>query len=146
MSSARRSGNGVNKATRRLDEQAAFMMIEAMVAMLILLVGMLATFMLINDANASMGQTRAREAATNLGRELLESAHDTPYAQVGQVGWFQQALQNISGGSAVTSSSGGAYRTTVVRRGMSYVVDVAWCSLDDPGDGYGDHAPGVVWC
>jgi Bacterial Ig-like domain len=122
-------------------------MVEILVAMLLLLVGMLATFILVGNANATLSKTRAREAATNLARELLEDARDTTYSKVGTSGWYTSTLQNVSGGTGVvTNPDPNAQQTTVVRRGVSYTVTVSWCSLDDGGDGYGSHSSSVTWC
>jgi type II secretory pathway pseudopilin PulG len=130
-----------------LRQQAAFTMVEVLVAMLLLLVGMLATFMLVGSANASMSSTRAREGATNLAREVIENAHDTAYSQLGQSAWFTPALQSLPGGSGVvTSPTANSLQTTITRRGVSYGVVVSWCSVDDTGDGYGAHGSSVTWC
>lgn len=130
-----------------LRSQGGFTMVEILVAMLLLLVGMLATFMLVGNANATLSQTRAREAATNLSRELLEEGRDTTYSKIGSTNWFTTNLQNISGGTgSVTSVGSNGQATTVVRRGVSYTVTVTWCSLDDSGDGYGSHTSSVSWC
>src|SRR4051794_22360006 len=136
---ARQAASGRLRSTASsLGKQRGFTMVEILVAMLLLLVGMLATFMLVGNANATLSQTRAREAATNLARELLESARDTTYSKIGTSGWYTSTLQNVSGGSGTVASAGSnGQSTTIVRRGVSYTVTVTWCSLDDNGDGYG---------
>jgi hypothetical protein len=122
-------------------------MVEILVAMLLLLVGMLATFMLVGNANATLSQTRAREAGTNLARELLEDSRDTTYSKIGTASWFTSTLQNISGGSGTVNSAGSnGLSTTVTRRGVSYAVTLTWCSIDDGGDGYGSHSSTITWC
>jgi prepilin-type N-terminal cleavage/methylation domain-containing protein len=134
-------------AISRLRSQAGFTMVEVLVAMLLLLVGMLATFLLVGNANATLSKTRAREAATNLAREVLEDARDTPYSGIGKSNWFQSNLQGISGGSGVVTASGSSgAQTTVTRRGVAYSIVVSWCSVDDNGDGYGSHSTSVAWC
>ena len=115
--------------------------------MLLLLVGMLATFMLVGNANATLSKSRAREAGTNLAREILEGARDTGYSQIGSSDWFTPTLQNLSGGSGTVSAAGSnGQSTTVTRRGVSYSVTVTWCSVDDSGDGYGAHSSSLSWC
>jgi Tfp pilus assembly protein PilV len=122
-------------------------MVEVLVAMLLLLVGMLATFILVGSANATLSKTRAREAATNLARELLEGSRDTTYSKIGTSGWFTSQLQGTSGGSGtVTAVGSNGQSTTVTRRGVTYSVTVTWCSLDDSGDSYGSHGTSVSWC
>src|SRR5947208_15956159 len=134
-------------AIGRLRSQRGFTMVEILVAMLLLLVGMLATFMLVGNANATLSQTRAREAGTNLARELLEDARDSTYSKIGTAGWFTSQLQTASGGSGtVTSVGSNGQSTTVTRRGVGYSVTVTWCSVDDSGDGYGSHSTSVSWC
>ena len=134
-------------ARRRVHETSGFTIIEVLIAMIVLLIGMLGTFLLVGTANGSLSKTKAREGATNLTRELLESSRETAYANVGQSGWFTSTLQNTAGGSgSVTFPATNSARTTVTRRKVSYTATVSWCSVDDNGDGYGTHASSTSWC
>jgi prepilin-type N-terminal cleavage/methylation domain-containing protein len=134
-------------ARGRVHEASGFTIIEMLIAMTVLLIGMLGTFLLVGTANGNLSKTKAREGATNLARELLESSRETAYANVGQSGWFTSTLQNASGGSgSVTFPATNSARTTVTRRKVSYTTTVSWCSLDDSGDGYGTHASSTAWC
>jgi prepilin-type N-terminal cleavage/methylation domain-containing protein len=134
-------------ARGRVHEASGFTIIELLIAMTVLLIGMLGTFLLVGTANGNLSKTKAREGATNLARELLESSRETAYANVGQSGWFTSTLQNASGGSgSVTFPATNSARTTVTRRKVSYTTTVSWCSLDDSGDGYGTHASSTAWC
>ena len=116
--------------------------------MMLLLVGVLGTVSLIDVSNTSASNSRARDGATNLARELLEDAHDTSYSQVAASGtWLNPTMQGLSGGSgSVTNPDAHSAQTTVSRRGYSYTANVSWCTLDDSKDGYGTHLGSVTWC
>src|SRR5919197_5517803 len=127
--------------------ERGFTLVETMVAVVVLLVGLLSTFALLDVAAGSDSKARAREAATNLAREVLEDAHNTSYGKVGDVDWLRPALVGLQGGSgAVTNPSASSQQTTVTRRGVAYTTKVSWCSVDDSRDGYGTHGASVSWC
>ena len=122
-------------------------MTEVLISILILLIATSATLSLISTSNANLSRTRAREAAVNLSRELLEKAHDISYSQVGEPNWFRTSLETTSGQTGTISSGGGSTRATFARRGTTYTVAVSTCSVDDSADGYGAHqAEGHTWC
>ena len=122
-------------------------LVETLVAMVILVMGVLGTFQLLDTANGNDSKSRAREGATNLARELLETARTTSYATLGQTDWFKPTLQGLSGGTGtVTSPSASSQQTTVSRRGYSYEVTLSWCSVDDSRDGNGAHSASVAYC
>jgi prepilin-type N-terminal cleavage/methylation domain-containing protein len=134
-------------ARGRVHEASGFTIIEMLIAMTVLLIGMLGTFLLVGTANGNLSRTKAREGATNLARDLLESSRETAYAQIGQSGWFTSTLQNAPGGSgSVTFPATNSASTTVTRRKVSYTATVSWCSVDDNGDGYGTHGSSTAWC
>ncbi|MEA2271704.1 MAG: hypothetical protein QOI98_412, partial [Solirubrobacteraceae bacterium] len=121
--------------------------VETLVAATLLLIGTLGTFALIDTANSATAASRAREGATNLGREALEDARSVAYTKIGQPTWFQAQLQGLAGGSgSVTSPSAYAQSTTVNRRGVVYTITITPCSVDDSRDGYGAHPAGSNWC
>jgi hypothetical protein len=121
---------------------------EILVSMLILMIGTLATLSLVGNSNSVLSQTRAREAAVNLSRELLERAHNTSYAVVGDPNWFWNNLADTPGQSgAINAAGGNGNQTSVDRRGTTYTVSVSACSVDDASDGYGAHTAGShAWC
>src|SRR2546426_7559598 len=82
-----------------LRARAGFTLVESMMAMTLLLIGLLGTVKLIDAASSSQGSAKAREAATNLARELLEDAHDSSYSTIGSAGWLTPAMQGLNGGS-----------------------------------------------
>jgi prepilin-type N-terminal cleavage/methylation domain-containing protein len=134
-------------ASGHVHESSGFTMIEVLVAMAVLLVGTLGTFLLVGTANGNLSQTKARDGATNLARELLENARETAYAEVGHSSWFTSTLRDIPGGSGqVTSPASNSVRTNVTRRNITYTTTVGWCSVDDSGDGSGPHVSSTAWC
>lgn len=121
-------------------------MVETMVAAVILSAGVLGVFVMVETADKVNDSNRGRETATSLSRELLESARATPYASVGDSNWFVTTLTNVEGRSSnVVSPTSHSHRTQVTRRGYTYTVDVATCSVDDSKDGYGAHGS-LNWC
>src|SRR5918911_921380 len=139
---------------RGLPRQAGFTLVEVMVAVALILIGLLGTIKMLDTASGAKGDSRAREGASNIARELLEDAHATTYKKVGDLGtgppataWLTPAMSTIDGGSGtVTTPSTSSLRTTVTRRGFSYTATVSWCSVDDGKDGYGPHSNSVSWC
>src|SRR2546425_7130623 len=130
-----------------LRARAGFTLVESMVAMTLLLIGLLGTVKLIDAASSSQGSAKAREAATNLARELLEDAHDSSYSTIGSAGWLTPAMQGLNGGSgSVTTPSSSSLQTTVTRRSVTYTAAVSWCSVDDSKDSYGAHSASISWC
>src|SRR5436305_13987378 len=87
-----------------LRSQTALTLVETMGAAALLLVGLLGTVKLIDVASSSQGDSKAREGATNLAREVLEDAHDTSYSQIGTAGWITPSLANLSNDSNSTNT------------------------------------------
>lgn len=115
----------------RQAREEGFTIIEVMVAMLVLLIGVLGTVTLIDTA-ASIGKTsRSREAATNLTRELVETAREIDY----------NTLLTATAPAALQSKDGLADDDTSIpgwqleRGGVMYTVTVESCLFDDPKDG-----------
>src|ERR671938_1238284 len=99
-----------------LRSQVGLTLAETLVAATLLLVGALGTFALVDTANSATASSRAREGATNLGREVLEDARSVAYTKIGQPSWFQTQLQGLAGGSGnVTAPSTYAQATTASR-------------------------------
>jgi len=122
-----------------LSRDAGFTLIELMVAVFVLLVGVLGVVSLVDGANRTTASNRAREAATNLTRELIEDARSIPYGDL-DTSTLSSTIASLSGG---TVQAGGA--VIFSRRGTSYSVAPSLCYVDDPKDGYGDHA-GATYC
>jgi prepilin-type N-terminal cleavage/methylation domain-containing protein len=117
-----------------LTDDRGFTLIEVMVTMVILLIGLLGTFQLIDVANSRGAGNRAREGATNLAREILEQTRTIPYAQVSTASPVDALLQELAGLSDDNASLPG---WQISRRGFAYRVVVTACAFDDPKDGGG---------
>ena len=121
---------------------SGFTLVEMMVAMLVLLVGVLGTIKLL-DTSLAVGQTtRSREAATNLTREIVESARSIDYDLL-LTASAPAALQALNGLADADSAAG----WQIKRRGVSYTVTVTACIYDDPKDGsFVGAATGAGYC
>ncbi|MEA2390040.1 MAG: hypothetical protein QOK31_149 [Solirubrobacteraceae bacterium] len=127
--------------------ERGFTLIEVLIASVLLIVGVLGTFALVEMANAGATRAQAGQGATNLAREVLEDAGGSPYAAIGQANWLTTNLAGLSGGSgAVSAPAANSLQTTVSRRGIAYTLTLSWCSVDDTKDSYGAHASGTAWC
>lgn len=110
-------------------------LVELLVAVFVLLVGILGVVSLVDGANMTTSANRAREAATNLTRELIEDARSVPYAGLEQDSLLD-TLASLSGGTVQSGA------IVVERRGVTFTSTPSLCYVDDPKDGYGDHAGG----
>lgn len=126
-------------AQRPPSAQAGFTLVELLVAIFVLLVGVLAVVALVDGANRTTSDNRAREGATNLTREIIEDARSVTYGALDQA-TLAPTISALSGGSAQPDG-------TIVysRRGVTYSSAPSLCYVDDPKDGYGSHA-GATYC
>lgn len=130
----------------RSGAQSGFTLVEVMVAMALLLTAVLGLMTMTDSAARTTTDTKAREGAVNLEREILEAAGGIAYSQLSPSTLVPslQALPNLA-----SQSGGGTW--TLTRRdsngssAFTYTVDATMCSIDDVSDGYGDRA-GVTWC
>jgi prepilin-type N-terminal cleavage/methylation domain-containing protein len=121
-------------------DQSGFTLVEVMVAALILLTGVLGTLTLLDGANAATSRTKSREAATNLARELIESARAVPYPEL-VTPKIAAAMREQPGLDDVDGDSDWHVR----RRNVLFTITATACSVDDDkatGDGLGDHTGG----
>jgi prepilin-type N-terminal cleavage/methylation domain-containing protein len=126
--------------------ESGFTLVEVMVAMALLLTAVLGLMSMTDSAARTTTDTKAREGAVNVEREILEAAGGIAYSQLSPT-TLVPTLQALPG---LTSQSGpGSW--TLTRRdssgaaGFTYTVDATMCSIDDVSDGYGDPS-GVTWC
>ncbi len=117
------------------DREAGFTIVEVLVAMVILLVGVLGTFVLLEGGLSSTRKTTSREQATNLARDLVERSRQVPYTSTTTSLAPAQLRATLPDAGALSGSG-----FTVSRRNVTYSVTVTACSIDDPSDGagYGD--------
>jgi len=110
--------------------EGGFTIIEVMVASLLLLVGILAVLETYNGALRTTTTSNARVAATNLARELVETAREIDYS----------GLQSVTA-QAQARGLGSGTPWTIERRGIAYRVTATTCVFDSPTDGYATTAP-----
>ena len=108
--------------------EAGFTLIEVMMAALVLAVGVIGSFTLLDTANKSISTNNARIGATNLVREVAEYARGSDYDLLtpAQAETTLRARPRIAG-------TAGAWK--VVRRGVTYTITTGVCTFDDPKDG-----------
>jgi type IV pilus modification protein PilV len=111
-----------------------FTLVEILVAIIILAIGVLGTAQIAITASKVTGDTKAREGATNLGREVAENILSLPYSSLApaSVTGALQAKPALAPASGYTG-------WTVVRRQLPYTLSVTECYVDDPSDGRGIH-------
>ena len=125
---------------RDLRRHDGFTLVEVLVAALVLVVGVLGVLGLVTQANRVTSRTKAREAAVNLGRELVEAARAVPYGDLVPT----RVQGQIAAQPGLADETAGA-PWEVRRRGVTYTLTATACAIDDPGDGLGDHT-GVPFC
>lgn len=121
-----------------LREESGFTLIEVMVAATVLVVGLLGTVSMIDEANSTSWSTKAREQAVGLQRDVIESARSIPYDELTPSGTAAR-LQQESGLEDASTAPG----WTIRRRGFTYSISVGACAVDDPRDGTGTHDGGI---
>src|SRR3954447_922981 len=124
------------------DRDGGFTMVEVLVGMMILLVGVLGTVTMLNTANASTDQSQRRGQATNIARQIIENARALDYDQQMKPtlesddstvdDTVVQALQGAAAGGLSDDSGAGGWQ--IIRRGVTYTVDLGVCIVDDPKD------------
>jgi hypothetical protein len=102
-------------------------LVELMVASLVLVLGVLGAFALLDGANRTTVNNNGRIGATNLARELLEDARGVDYDTLTPTAMLP-ALRIKMGDTDTTLP------WTVSRRGIDYTVTGDVCTFDDPKD------------
>ena len=116
-------------------------LIEVMIASLILAVGVIGTVSMVDQANRTTSKTRAREAATNVSREVIEAARDIGFSGLDPA----TATTQLQATPGLTDAQPGN-PWTVERRGTTFTLSVSVCSFDDRQDGFGAHDSSITWC
>lgn len=129
------------RSLRRARGERGFTLIEVLITAVILIVGIMSLFGLLDATAHSASRTHFREGATNLARAIIEEAHTIPYAQMSTSG-IESELQQLSGLADASSATG----WQIKRNGVTYTVTASECAIDDPKDGVGFHEAGVTFC
>lgn len=103
--------------------------------MVLVTVGVLGTVSLVDNANARTADTKAREGATNLARDLIESTRTLAFANINASDAPSQ-LQTRAGLADADPAPG----WQIKRRNFTYTVSLSACTIDDSSDGYGTAA------
>ena len=126
-------------------------MVEVLAAMVVLAVGLGATFQLLNTSLRTTSTDRLRQAETSVARELTEDTQSLAYTQLTPSG-IASALQSMVSGA---TASGSTLTVTRLLSGQAntvftFTATFTACSMDDPADGIGSHsqppASGGSWC
>ena len=119
-----------NHPAARYRDDAGMTMVEVMVASMLLLVGILAVLSMYTSALTTTTTSNTRVAATNLARELVETAREIDYDDLDAVA-----------AEARDRGLGSGTPWTIERRGVTYTVSASTCAFDSPTDGYAATPP-----
>src|SRR4051812_15786443 len=116
-------------------DETGFTLVEVLVAIVLLTIGVLGTMSLVDNANGQTSDTKGREGASSLARDLIESTRTVPFNNVNNTDLPGQLQANT--GLADGDSTAG---WQIKRRNFTYTVTLASCSVDDGSDNYGSAA------
>ena len=112
---------------KRARGAAGFTLVEVLAACLVLAIGIVATFTMLDSAGRAASANNARVGASNLAREIAEYARGTDYDSL------QPAT--VVGALRAHSRITGVSDWKIQRRGVTYTVQASVCTFDDPKDG-----------
>jgi hypothetical protein len=102
------------------------MLFEALIAAVVLVVGLLGLYGLLDDSVKASASTHQREGAVNLARQILEDARGIPYAEISASAIVGE-LQALPG----LKNEGSSSSWQVVRSNTTYTITVKECPIDD---------------
>jgi Tfp pilus assembly protein PilV len=116
-------------------EESGYSLVEVLIAIVLLTVGVLGTVALVDNANLRTSDTKGREGATSLARELVESSRTVAFNNITPAD-LQPALAAKPG----LADADGAGGWQVKRRNFTYTITYTACTIDDGSDRYGTAA------
>jgi prepilin-type N-terminal cleavage/methylation domain-containing protein len=116
--------------------ETGFTLVEVMVAIVLLTVGVLGTMSLVDNANGRTSDTKGREGATGLARDLIESTRGVPFNNVNTTD-LAGRLQSQTGLADADPAAAG---WQIKRRNFTYTVTFTACTVDDASDKLGTAA------
>jgi type IV pilus assembly protein PilV len=117
--------------------EAGFTLIEVMVAAMVLMVGILGTYVMIDGAQRQTRQNNARTAAVALGREILEQTHSLDYEQIAPT----TLITNLRTKAGLAGTIGTNGKWSITRHNVKMTIEASVCTFDDPTDGKSTTAP-----
>jgi Tfp pilus assembly protein PilV len=127
-----------------LRQDDGFTLVEVLMAAVILIVGVTAMFGLLDSSVKASYQTRVREGATSLAREIIEDARTIPYAELSPT-TITKELEKKKGLETIESGFI-SRRGSETQQAITYTVTVSECAIDDPKNGYGVHKDKTLFC
>lgn len=118
--------------TSPLARAHGFTLVEVMVAALILVVGLLGTFAMVDQAQKTTLASKSRTTTLNLAREVLEYARSLDYDNDLTPAKLVQELRAKPNLAGRTDANG---NWIVTRRGIDVQISASVCTFDDPMDG-----------
>lgn len=135
------TSSGRPKQRLEARSEAGFTLIEALMAAVILIVGLIGLLGMLDVSVRASASTRAREGATSLAREIVEDARTIPYAQLipSSIECQLQAMPGLKNEPCVSGWQ-------IKRRGFTYTIAVKECPIDDPKDGLALTHDSKIFC
>lgn len=125
-------------ATRLTQEEDGFTLVEVLVAAVVLVVGMLGVFTLVDAANGTTTRSMAREGATTLARDLVERSRQVAFDSHGSPAFGTSVRTSLPDAGSTVAIDSSTFQVT--RRGnRRYTATIVSCKVDDPADGIGPH-------
>jgi prepilin-type N-terminal cleavage/methylation domain-containing protein len=131
----------VTESKLGLRDERGFTLTEVIVAAMVLVVGVLGTLTLLDAANHATAQTKQREGATNLAREVIEAARVVGYPSLVPAEIESELQAQPALADSIATEAG----WNLKRREVTYTLNATVCSVDDgtlAADGFGDHMGG----
>ena len=117
-------------------DQRGFTLVEVMVAAMVLMIGVLGTFVMIDGANQTTRDNNARTAVSAVAREILEQARTVDYEKITP----SQLIPELRTKPALQGTLDSAGNWVVRQRNIKLTISASVCTYDDPADGRGDPA------